>query len=176
MITNTRDAAGKPTPAPLDSFNACRKYLRQEEDLNWVVAGQAITEARAKDLTGNMRRLINREIGPKEALRLLVDEIINTSKRSTDVGSKILGFCIPKKGAQRFFEKGQTVMLAVQPNPDTAAFTYFEDGYSELKQYGPTTVCGDWAVTDVETENDPSRDFQSSSFRILALPKPTQKP
>ena len=176
MITNTLDASGKPSREPLNSFNSFRRYLRQEEDLNWVSAGEAITSARAEDLVRNLRRLINREIGPKEALRLLVDEVTNTSKRCSGVGSNVLGFCIPKKGAQRFFEKGETVMLAVQPNPDTTAFTYFEDGYSELKQYGPTTVCGNWAVTDVETENDPSRDFQSSSIRILAMPKPTQKP
>jgi hypothetical protein len=171
MITNTRDSAGKPTPAPLDSFNAGRRYLRPQEDPQFVVAGENITPTRAESLQRNFRRLIVREIGPKEALRLLVDEVINTSKRCPGVGSKVLGFCIPRKAAERFFEKGGAVMLAVQPNPDVAAFTYFEEGYSELVQYGPTAVCGNTAVTDVKTENDPSRDFQSSEIRILSLPK-----
>ena len=106
----------------------------------------------------------------EEALRLLVDEVIRTSGYCSAVGWKVLGFCIPRNAAKRFFETGQQAMLAVQPNPDVTAFTYFEKGYSELQQYGPTSVCGQWAVTDVETRNDPSRDFQSSSFRILAGP------
>jgi len=102
-----------------------------------------------------------------------VDEIIHTSvveKRST-VGSKVLGFCIPRESAQAYFETGRSGMFATEPNLATTAFTYFEDGYSELHQYGPTFVCGEIAVTAVKTENDPSRDFQSSGFRLLSLPK-----
>jgi hypothetical protein len=171
-VANMRDASGKPTSTPLNIFNASRRFLREEEKVHFDLAGETITTARAENLEENFRRLIGREIGPKEALRLLVDEIINTSKRASGVGSKILGFCIPKKAAQRFFEKGESGMLATQPNTETTAFTYFEEGYSELEQYGPTVVCGEWAVTDVKTENDPSRDFQSSEFRFLSGPKP----
>lgn len=170
MITNERDADFKPTPEPLDSFNAFRKYLRDQEDPQFVIVGEPLSEVRAQGLIRNVRRLVEREIGPNEALRLLVDEIINTSKQCARVGSKVLGFCIPKKAAQRFFETGGSAILAAQPNSETAAFSYFEEGYNELKQYGPTSVCGQWAVTDVTTENDPSRDFQSSSIRLLAGP------
>jgi hypothetical protein len=89
------------------------------------------------------------------------------------VGSKVLGFCIPRKSAQAYFETGRAGMLATEPNLVATAFTYFEEGYSELQQYGPTFVCGGVAVTDVKTENDPSHDFQSSEFRLLSLPKRT---
>jgi hypothetical protein len=169
-ITNMVNASGQEAERPLESFSASRRYLREQEDLLWTAAGERVITSRAGSLDKNLRRLIRREIGPKEALRLLVDEVIHTSKYCSSVGSKVLGFCIPKKAAQQFFEKGKQVMLAAQPNPDAASFTYFEEGYSELRQYGPTTICGQWAVTDVETENDPSRDFQSSSIRILSAP------
>lgn len=175
QITNFIDASGKPTLAPLDFFNSFRRYLREQETHHCFLVGEPITKARAEILERNLRRLIDREIGPKEALRLLIDEVINTSKRCATVGSKVLAFCIPKKGAERFFAKGELVTIAALPNTETTAFSYFEDGYSELKQHGPTTVCGEWAVTDVKTENDPTRDFQSAEFRILAGPKPPPK-
>jgi hypothetical protein len=172
IVTNTRDSTGKFAPKPLDVFNASRRYLREEEEASLCLAGETLTRERAQSLERNLKRLLTREIGPKEALRLLVDEVINTSRWCDRVGSKILGFCIPKKGAQRFFESGENVTLASLPNAETTSFSYFEEGYSEFRQYGPTTVCGEWAVTDVQAVNDPARDFQSSSIRILALPKP----
>lgn len=169
-ITNMVDGCGREAERPLESFYASRRYLREQEELLWLAVGERILAPRAVRLDKNLRRLVRREIGPKEALRLLVDEVIYTSKYCPTVGSKVLAFCIPKKPAQQFFEKGRQVMLAAQPNPYAAVFMYFEDGYSELRQYGPTTICGQWAFTDVETQNDPSRDFQSSSIRILSAP------
>ena len=68
-------------------------------------------------------------------------------------------------------QTGHSMMLAKLPDENVAAFTYFDMGYSELQQYGPTFVCGEFAGTDIKTENDPGRDFQSSEFRILSLPK-----
>jgi hypothetical protein len=169
-ITNMVDPSGRQAERPLESFCSSRRYLREQEDLLLEVTGQRIISPRLGSLDKNLRRLVRRELGPKEALRLLVDEVIHTSKHCPAVGSKVLGFCIPHKAAQQFFEKGKQVTLAAQPNLDDAAFTYFEEGYSELRQYGPTTICGQWAVTDVEAQNDPSRDFQSSSIRILSAP------
>ena len=62
-------------------------------------------------------------------------------------------------------------MLAMEPNLLTTAFCYFDPAYSQLRQHGPTFVCGDSAVTDVETTDDPYRNFQSSQFKILHMPK-----
>jgi hypothetical protein len=73
--------------------------------------------------------------------------------------------------AQRTYETGDHMMLAMEPDLLTTAFCYFDPAYSQLRQYGPTFVCGDSAVTDVETADEPSRNFQSSGFRILHLPK-----
>jgi hypothetical protein len=117
--------------------------------------------------------LVKREIGPRAALRLLVDEIVNTSlaEKNPTVGSKILGFCIPKSSVQRQIESGSSVMLAKQPDNDTVTFAYFEPGFSELQQFGPTYICGEQAYTDIRTENDPARDFQSAQFKILSMPK-----
>jgi hypothetical protein len=63
---------------------------------------------------------------------------------------------------QPHFQGGGNMILAMEPNLSSTSFCYFDPVYSELRQYRPTWVCGDSAVTDVETENDPSRAFQSS--------------
>jgi len=170
-ITNFLDASGQRFLEPLDSFNASRRYLRQQETHLCFVSGEALSKARAELLERNLRRLIDREIGPKEATRLLVEEVINTSKQCSTVGFKVLAFCIPKKGAEQFFSKRTAVMLAAEPNTETTSFSYFEDGYVELQQFGPTLTCSGFATTDIKTENDESQNRQSSQVRILALPK-----
>jgi hypothetical protein len=93
-VTNELDAGFKTAPIPLGSFNSFRKYLRNGEAPHCVAIGEPLTTVRARELKRNLQRLVDREIGPKEALRLLVDEIVNTSKRCDRVGSKVLAFCI----------------------------------------------------------------------------------
>ena len=56
------------------------------------------------------------------------------------------------------------------PDESSVTFTYFEPGYSELHQYGPTFICGKFAATDIQTKNDPARDYQSSQMRLISLP------
>jgi hypothetical protein len=61
-------------------------------------------------------------------------------------------------------------LVATAPGRDTAAFWYFDPEHHELRQAGPVFACGPHAYTDVDTENDPARDYQSASMRILRLP------
>jgi hypothetical protein len=63
------------------------------------------------------------------------------------------------------------MMLSGFPDENFATFTYFDAGYSELQQYGPTIVCGDLVGTEVKTESDPARDFQSSEAVFLKVPQ-----
>jgi hypothetical protein len=173
LVSNVRDESGQPLSGPVDSFASLLRVLVNDQSFfSWGI-GQPIRQDRGQQLEKNLQRLVKREIGPKEALRLLVDEIVNTSvvEKNSAVGSKILRFCIPKSSVQRQSETGQTVMLAKQPDSDMATFTYFEPQFSGLQQYGPTFVCGETAYTDVKTESDAARDFQSSEFRILSMPK-----
>jgi hypothetical protein len=105
-------------------------------------------------------------------MQAFIREIVNTSRTGSTVGEKILAFSIPKAAAERTYQTGDHMMLATEPNLRNAAFCYFDPAYSQLRQYGPTSTCGESAVTDVETEDDPARDYQSSSVRLLHLPKP----
>lgn len=173
LITNMLDSSQCRAREPLESFFSFRKALRDDEPSCCEVIGAPLRVDRIRQLRRNIDRLVERQTDPKATLRLLVDEIIHTSvvEKQATVGSKILGFCIPRQSAQAYFETGRSGMLAMQPNKVTAAFTYFEEGYSELQQYGPTFTCGEMAVTDVKTTNDPSRDSQSAGFRLLSLPK-----
>lgn len=172
VITNMLDDSGQLIKLPRDTFTRRVRTLSDKEDFCWYSIGQPITKKRIKGLDRNLRQLIKRNIGPKEALRLLVDEIINTSvkEKSKTVGTKILGFCIPRQSVEQQLRTGHWSALAQQPNDTTVAFTYFEPGYSELLQYGPTVVCGEYAVTDLETESEPERSYQSSQVRILHMP------
>jgi len=172
IISNMYDASKQNASEPLDSFSSFLRVLERNEQSYGHLLGESLSKERAEQLSRNVRRLAERRIGPQETLRLLSDEIVHTSGICTTVGSKILGFCIPRESVLKQFETGQTVMVATQPNSSVATFTYFEKGFNELQQYGPTVCCGESAYTDLKTENDPSRDFQSSEFRILALPKP----
>jgi hypothetical protein len=104
-------------------------------------------------------------------MHAFANEIAHTAGSCVGVGTKVLAFSIPRAAACQTYQAGENMMLAMEPNLLTTAFCYFDPAYSQLRQYGPTFVCGDSAVTDVETTDDPSRNFQSSQFKILHLPK-----
>jgi len=169
-ITNSLDEAGRFLRIPRKAFSTTVCALPDDVEFLWQSIGQPLQQQRARDLERNIGPLVAREIGPKEALRLLVEEIINTSKHTNTVGQKVLGLCIPRKSVESQRRTGFSVMVAKLPDDHQAAFTYFEAGYSELIQYGPTFICGEFAGT-VKTENDPSRNYQSSEMRLLHLPR-----
>jgi hypothetical protein len=170
-ITNMLDASGQLLPTSQDTFRVLTNALQDNQEYTIHVFGQPLLLERGQRLERNVRTLVEKEISPKAALRLLVDEVIHSAGRFQTVGKKILGVCIPRKAVEKSIKTGQSVMLAVQPNEDAASFSYFDPTYSELQQFGPTMTCGGSAVTDVTTKNDPAREFQSSEVRILALPK-----
>jgi hypothetical protein len=172
LVSNAYSDSGQVLSTPNDSFANLLKVLTDSEELFWRVVGYPLLQKRGQQLNRNLRRLVNRGIGPKETLRLLMEEIVNTSKTTNFVGTKVLGFCIPKRGVESLIQSGRSVMLAKLPDEDIATFAYFNSGYSELRQYGPTFICGEYAVTDIKTENDPARDFQSAQIRLLSFPKP----
>jgi hypothetical protein len=170
-VTNMMDAYGQVLSTANDSFAVLVKVLHDGEDVAIRVSGQPLLLERGQRLERNLRKLITREISPKAALRLLVDEVIHTAELSSTVGKKVLGFCIPRRAAQKAIESGKSVLLAAQPNEEAASFCYYDPSYSELQQFGPTLTCGGFASTDIKTENDTVNERQSSQLRILALPK-----
>ncbi|HEV3483490.1 MAG TPA: hypothetical protein VGR97_14325 [Candidatus Acidoferrales bacterium] len=170
LVSNAHDQSGRTLPQPSDSFSSLLKVL-VNETLFCCSIGQPLTSHRSGQLVRNLEQLVKREIGPQAALRLLVDEIVNTSLTNSAVGRKVLGFCIPKGSVERQIATGGSMALAKQPDKETVTFTYFEPEFNELRQCGPTFICGEYAQTDVVTENDLARNFQSSQFRILSMPK-----
>jgi len=176
LISNMHDAEGKRRNTAGQDLNWFERKLKPEELYASRVIGQPLPTGRGKDLDRFFRRVLKRKISPKPAMQAFVNEIINTSSSRSGVGDKVLAFAIPRAAAQRTYETGDHMMLAMEPDLHTAAFCYFDPAYSQLRQYGPTFVCGDSAVTDVEGVDDPARNFQSSSFRILYLPKSGPSP
>ena len=171
VVSNMIDASGKSLSTVSESFGTFVHGLNDNEDIALSVIGQPLTLERGQLLERNLRKIVTREISAKEALRLLVDEVIHTSTKSNTVGRNILALCIPGAAAENHIATGKSILLATQPGDEGApSFCYYNPTYNELKQLGPTTTCGGIAVTDVTTENDPSRQYQSASLRILALP------
>jgi hypothetical protein len=170
-VTNALDQNGQLLATPREDFDCRMRALRDNEQFLWYSIGQPVRQKRARTLERNLRRLLAREIGPREALRLLVDEVLNTHAENKLVGQKILGFCIPKESVQDQLRTGHSMLLAKLPDEHSAAFIYYDPKYNELCQYGPTFVCGEYAATDVQTQNDPARNFQSSQMRLLHLPQ-----
>lgn len=175
-ITNMMDPSGRTLSTRDETFRVLLRALPDSEDLAIHVIGQPLLLERGQSLERNLRKLITREVSAKAALRLLVDEVIHTSGQFHTVGKRVLGLCIPRRAVQSSIESGRSVLLAMQPNEDAASFCYYDPTYNELQQFGPTVTCGGFAATDVNTENDPSIDYQSSSLRILALPKSNTQP
>lgn len=174
VVTNMLDQSGRPLAEAREAFDRRVRALRDNEELLWHSMGESISKTRFQVLDRNLRRLVRREIGPREALRLLVDEIIHSSvvEKRIGVGTRILSFCIPRQSVETQMRTGHSFAVADQPNEALAAFTYFDPTYDQLEQYGPTFICGEFAATDIKTEDDPARNFQSSKMRLLSLPKP----
>jgi hypothetical protein len=176
LVTNMHHADGKKRNAAGQDLHWFERKLKAEELYASRVIGQPLPIGQGKNLDRLFRRVLKRKTGPKPAMQAFAKEIINTSRSRSGVGDKVLAFSIPRAAAQRAYETGDHMMLAMEPDMFTTAFCYFDPAYFQLRQHGPTFVCGDSAVTDVQTVDDPSRQFQSSSFRILHMPKNGQLP
>jgi hypothetical protein len=172
LVSNVHDPDGKGRATPGSDFHCFERRLKTEEVYVSRVIGHPLPNGRGKYLDRFLRRLLRHKVGPKPAMQAFANEIVNTSRPGGTVGKKILAFSIPKAAAERTYQTGNYMLLATEPNLRNTAFCYFDPAYSQLRQYGPTSTCGESAVTDVETENDPARDYQSSSVRLLHLPKP----
>jgi len=170
LISNMYDPNGKGRATPGSDFHRFERILETEEVYASRVIGQPLPKGRGRDLDRLLRRLLKRGEGPKSAMQAFVREIVNASRPGGTVGQRALAFSIPKGAAERTLHTGHSMVLAMEPDLHNAAFCYFDPAYSQLHQYGPTFTCGECALTDVETEDDPTGDYQSSSVKYLHLP------
>ncbi len=117
-----------------------------------------------------LKKLVKKELNPNSALKYLANEVVHTSKLNNSVGDKILALCIPKNSILAKEKTENSMLLAKTPDLETSSFTFFDPEYDELKQYGPSFACDETGFSNIETENDPSRNYQSSIVKILAMP------
>jgi len=175
IITNFIDEQGRHIAQAKAKFDRRFRALLDGEEFVWTAVGEPLRVDRQQQFARNLRKMIAKKMGPQELLRLMVDEIAYTSVRQKcpTVGAKILGVSIPKTCVERQSQSGFSAMMSLQPQKEAVTFTYFQPGYSELQQYGPTLVFGEFAFTDIETRKDLNTDYQSIGFKILAGPKST---
>lgn len=169
LITNIRDQDGKRRARPGDSFSILERVLAANDPFDVHSVGYALPSQRQKELILQIKKMVSRNISPRTMLQELTQEIQNSG--ASTVGNRVLACCIPRNAVLEVLRTGRVAALAMQPTLDQTAFCYFDPQYSELLQYGPTTVCGGWGVTDVITTNDPITGDQSSQFTIRRLPR-----
>jgi hypothetical protein len=173
LISNMYDSSKGLRPRASREFSCFERRLNAGEPYVSRVIGQTLLPGRGKHLDRFLRRLLKHRVGPAPVVLGFAKEIVETASSRTSVGTKVLALSVPRLAARRAYEMGEYTMLATQPNLADLAFCYFDPEYSGLRQYGPTVVCGESAMTDIETEDDPVRAYQSSSMRILHTPKGT---
>jgi hypothetical protein len=173
LITNMIDNAGAKREAPSVEFGRFERLLKPQETYAARIVGRPLQPGRGRHLDRLVRKVASRKLTPRIPMYALSREIGNTAASDRTVGGSVLAFCIPRAAAARSYKTGQTMILAKEPDLESASFCYLNPSLNELRQYGPTFSCGNSAVTDVETQNDPSRDFQSAQVRILYMPKKT---
>jgi len=172
LITNMHDGDGKRLPGPSHEFQRLWRRLADDEEVIIDSIGCVLGPRRRAELARFLRRLVVHRVSPEYALRALVDEIQHTATLSPTVGASILCLCIPRLAAERTLSGIPPIMLASDPNLRTASFNLVVPESAELRQYGPTWVCGGGAMTDVIVESDPSTGNGSITARLLRTPGP----
>lgn len=170
VISNAHDQSGRALAQPTKQFDRHILVLHPDADNSVVAIGEPLDEPRRARLKRNLRRLYDREAGPAHAMRLLVDEIVNTHRHGHGtVGSRVLAFCIPRKSVENYLRTRSSAMVGILPVENCATFAYFESGYSKLRQHAPTVVSGNQAAVIEEIEIDPiTGGVRRMSFRMLA--------
>lgn len=177
-VTNLFDEHRQPIPKPSRQFQQLVRPLRPNASTPYDidVVGVSLSSERRQALDRNVRRLLKREIGKHELLRLLVDEIAHTHEIDSGGGTQVtdsrvsrsvLAMTIPRKSAS----VESFLLLSTPADENAASFWLFNSESGTFTQTGPAVACGEGAGTDTATEDDPARDFQSSQIRILRSPQ-----
>lgn len=128
-VSNTyvHDGKAPRLQSPSNRFNAFLRLLKPSELYAGCREGVHLMPGRENLLDRNVRRLLQRGVGPKEMLRLLVDEIVFTAtemerlKGKSSVGKTVLAVSIPRGAIE---QKRPEVMVIASPTPDPTVPTF----------------------------------------------------
>lgn len=165
-ISNAYSSDGSYLQQADGRFTIIPYVLPNNEDLRIAVIGEPLHRAQIRRLEKLLGKVNKYGNSATATLRLLKDEIINSSNIKMTVGKKILGLCLTRKSVELSRHRDLSFLIANQPvSPEHSTFTYFEDGYNDMIQYGPTHICGNSASTDLTVEN--TETTISVSMRLL---------
>lgn len=140
--------------------------MPKDDSFGITVIGEPMNRSQIKRVDRLLKKVNKNGNPPSAALRVIKDEIIVSSNTKETVGKKILGMCLTKKAVELGLLRGTHFLMGNQPiDPKHSTFTYFEEGYNRMIQYGPTYVCGDSAHTDFALEQ--TENTISAKFRLL---------
>lgn len=169
IITNTRDAEGRRLDSPSSVFRTFIYVKPPSIRLYAHFEGGRFTDQRRATLVRNLGRAYSRNCTDEPLLRLMSQAIVDSSKLPTfSVGERVLAMAIPEESLRQ--PNQASVLLTGPAAAAHATFGYFIPGVARVIQLGPAFACGGSALVDLETENDPARNYQSSSVRILRMP------
>lgn len=170
LVTNKYDASGQVRGFPSYEFSHYFNWLTGDRRWTAKLAGHDMSDQKVRHLRRLYNRLADGQVSPRLVLREMAQAIADTAARAPGVGSKVLCMCISRAGAEKALAGGASMLVATTDAVEGASFRYYDPGSDALKQYGPTVVCGQSAYTDLVTEDDPSRDYQSVQIKILHIP------
>jgi hypothetical protein len=172
IISNIYDHGGNRLSRPSRQY---AQFVNLSDNRKWAakVAGYDLRDEQVRHLRRLFGRLANGKIRSSTVQKALAKGIVETANAATTVGDKVLCMCIPRAAAETTTSGGGSMLLATAEEVPHASFSYFDPAYSEMKQYGPTLVCGGSAYSELETEDDPSRDYQSAQVKVLYMHRET---
>jgi hypothetical protein len=171
-VTNCRGHGGAVLDSPGKQFGRVVVPLEPGDLFDLRVVGQPLrSQRRDVVLRRTLRKLLHHGVSDGLILKLLVDEVIYTSRHlgeRSSVGQKVLATVIPRRAVEASAESGASMLMASEPTESGATFSYFEPGYSGVVQFGPTSVFNGWAFSKVEAKIDGDR--QRMEVRVLHRP------
>lgn len=170
LVSNKYDASGGVRTRPGREFSHFVNWLSDDRKWTAKVAGSDMSDAQVRHQRRLYNRLANHEVSSRTVLGEMARSISETAAAVRTVGNRVLCMCVPRSAVEGSLSGNGSTLLATNDDVSSASFSYYDPEYSELRQYGPTTVCGQTAFTDVVTETDPSRDYQSVQVKILRMP------
>lgn len=170
-VSNFHADQDRTLPTAFDDFKVHIKRLDIGQPMIWAEVGSPLSLGQSKNFHRSLRSAAERGLPPRDAIRLLVEQVKMTHGRNRNVGERLLAMCIPRRPAEEHYAGSGSIFVASRPLEDVATFMYLDPVHDEVQQHGPTIACGGTAMTDLETESDPANDYQSSSVRILRLPQ-----
>jgi hypothetical protein len=169
IISNCMDERGKPILVASEKFNSRIFVKPDNHSFLYHVSGETFNDQRQRQFEKTILEHLELKAEPKEIVMTLNREIIETSIRqeTKTVGANILSMCLPKYEVLPDGTLPQRPIYGGEPDYFSPTFHYFEKGYNQLMQYGPTKVCKGIAANVLNASRTTGKASMTEQFLYL---------